>query len=184
MKKTWEDIVNEREDQSYKPGKMRKVKLAAGVRAEARSTTDKGEGACVDYGARQTANKSDKKKRTPRQKSQKTWSLELTKQALVAAGLPCPDDEHRFHPVRRWRFDIAWTKQKVALEVEGGVWTKGRHTRGTGFIRDIEKYNTAAALGWVVLRCIPEWLPGDYGASIDGDLIDQLTRLFTLRKAA
>jgi len=44
----------------------------------------------------------------------------------------------------------------VALEVEGGVWTGGRHTRGAGFIEDMEKYNAAACMGWFVLRIMPK----------------------------
>ena len=66
-----------------------------------------------------------------------------------------PEREHRFAPPRRWRFDFAWSERKVAVEVEGGVWTNGRHTRGSGFVKDIEKYNAAAMLGWRVLRFTP-----------------------------
>lgn len=113
-----------------------------------------------------------------------TWDLSLTIQAITSSGLPEPATEHRFHPTRRWRFDIAWTEQMVALEVEGGVWTQGRHTRGAGFIKDMEKYNAAHALGWVVLRAIPKWLPNNNDLSIDGTLLDQLTRLLTTRRAA
>jgi hypothetical protein len=60
--------------------------------------------------------------------------------------------EHRFDPARRWRFDFAWPARMVALEVEGGAWSGGRHTRGAGFTADIEKYNRAAVLGWTVIR--------------------------------
>ena len=66
--------------------------------------------------------------------------------------------EHRFHPKRKWRFDYAFPAAKVALEVEGGVWTSGRHTRPQGFLNDIEKYNTATLLGWKVLRTTPDEL--------------------------
>jgi hypothetical protein len=79
--------------------------------------------------------------------------------ALVKrAKLPAPVAEHRFDPARRWRFDYAWVDQKVALEVEGGVWTNGRHTRGAGFLADVCKYNRAAVLGWRLLRCTPKGL--------------------------
>lgn len=74
---------------------------------------------------------------------------------LRSVGLPAPVREHRFHPVRRWRFDYAWIEHKVALEVEGGVWTGGRHTRGAGFTNDLEKYSEAAIMGWCVLRVTP-----------------------------
>lgn len=66
--------------------------------------------------------------------------------------LPEPEREYRFDPVRRWRFDFAWPDVRVALEVEGGVYSHGRHTRGSGFTRDVEKYNMAVMLGWAVLR--------------------------------
>lgn len=72
--------------------------------------------------------------------------------------LPLPDAEYRFHPTRRWRFDYAFPAQKVALEVEGGVWTRGRHTRGAGFLKDAEKYNAAAVLGWRIIRVTPRQL--------------------------
>lgn len=71
---------------------------------------------------------------------------------MDAAGVPEPVREFRFHPTRRWRFDFAWPEQKVAAEVEGGTWTGGRHTRGSGFEKDCEKYNAATALGWRVFR--------------------------------
>ena len=70
---------------------------------------------------------------------------------IKAAGLPEPEREYRFCE-RRWRFDLAWPSQQIAVEVEGGTWTKGRHTRGSGFAADCEKYNQAALLGWIVLR--------------------------------
>lgn len=66
--------------------------------------------------------------------------------------------EYRFHDTRRWRFDYAIPEHKIALEVEGGVWTGGRHIRAAGFLKDMEKYNTAAAMGWQVLRCTPKEL--------------------------
>lgn len=67
-------------------------------------------------------------------------------------GLPTPDREYKFHPTRKWRFDLAWPDQKVAIEFEGGIWTGGAHTRGRHFNSDCEKYNAAAILGWKVLR--------------------------------
>ena len=60
--------------------------------------------------------------------------------------------EYRFSPPRRWRFDFAIPSEKIAIEIEGGVFTGGRHTRGVGYLKDIEKYNTATSLGWRVLR--------------------------------
>lgn len=77
---------------------------------------------------------------------------------LARSCVSAPYTEYRFHPERKWRFDYAWPSRKIALEVEGGVWTNGRHTRGKGFLGDLEKYNTAAAMGWRVLRVTPSEL--------------------------
>jgi very-short-patch-repair endonuclease len=60
--------------------------------------------------------------------------------------------EYHFHPLRKWRFDFADAKNKIAVELEGGVWVEGRHNRGSGFTKDAEKYNEAASLGWRILR--------------------------------
>ena len=72
-----------------------------------------------------------------------------------AHGLTSPVAELRFHPSRKWRFDFAWPEVLVALEVDGGIWTQGRHTRGVGVLGDHEKLNAAAVLGWRVIRCTP-----------------------------
>ena len=68
------------------------------------------------------------------------------------AGLPAPIREYPFCDGRRWRADFAWPSANLILEVEGGIWTEGRHTRGSGFSADTEKYNAAVSLGWRVLR--------------------------------
>lgn len=66
--------------------------------------------------------------------------------------------EHRFAPPRRWRFDFAHPGTRVAIELEGGVWSGGRHTRGGGFSADCAKYNAAALAGWTVFRLTAEML--------------------------
>jgi very-short-patch-repair endonuclease len=71
------------------------------------------------------------------------------------AGLEPPVKEHRFHDVRKWRFDFAWPARKLAVEVQGGIWVGGRHGRGAGIEKDAEKLNEAQLLGWVVLLVTP-----------------------------
>mgnify|MGYP005846378185 CR=1 FL=1 len=66
-------------------------------------------------------------------------------------GLGGPDFEYRFC-ARKWAFDFAWPEHLVALEVEGGIWSGGRHIRPKSFLADMDKYNAAAALGWRVIR--------------------------------
>lgn len=76
---------------------------------------------------------------------------------LRQEGVPLPEMEHKFHPDRKWRMDFAWPHSKVFLEVEGGVWTAG-HTRPSIFLKNVEKYNAAAVMGWRLLRCQPKEL--------------------------
>lgn len=88
---------------------------------------------------------------------------------LLRDGIPTPETEWRFHGERKWRFDYAWPAYRVALEVEGGVFgytdpktgqrrQGGAHGSITGIKRDMEKYNYAAAMGWLVIRCLPTTL--------------------------
>lgn len=64
------------------------------------------------------------------------------------------EQEYKFHPKRKWRADFLITNTKILVEVEGGIWMAGggRHTRGKGYIGDMEKYNSAAMMGFTVLR--------------------------------
>lgn len=75
-----------------------------------------------------------------------------------AYGLPEPVEEYRFHPTRRWKFDYCWPHQKIAVEIDGGIWIQGRHTRGAGFLKDHEKMNAAGLLGYRVFRFTPQEL--------------------------
>ena len=60
--------------------------------------------------------------------------------------------ELKFHPSRKWRFDFAIESLRIAIEYEGIMSEKSRHTTISGMSRDCEKYNTAQLLGWKVLR--------------------------------
>lgn len=112
--------------------------------------------------------------------SKSKWEVALIDQ-IANSDLPRPELEYKFHPSRRFRFDIAYPEYMVAIEVEGGSWGKpvvchncgtvvkerkrnggmipvfsgGRHNRPGGFSKDVEKYNEAAILGWILLRFTP-----------------------------
>lgn len=72
-------------------------------------------------------------------------------QQLRAVKILPPLREHRFHPTRKWRLDFAWPERLIAIEIQGGVWTGGRHTTGKGFSEDCAKFAEAALLGWRVI---------------------------------
>jgi very-short-patch-repair endonuclease len=72
-----------------------------------------------------------------------------------------PIAEYPFAKPRKFRFDYAFPEQRVAIELEGGSWSGGRHTRGQGFEDDCTKYNLAVQLNWRVLRYTTSLLEGD-----------------------
>lgn len=73
---------------------------------------------------------------------------------MFASNLPPPIEQFRFHQTRLWRFDFAWPDAKVAVELEGGTWSRRKmaHNTGAGIQRDIEKHNAAIIEGWRVFR--------------------------------
>ncbi|MCK4077525.1 MULTISPECIES: DUF559 domain-containing protein [Acinetobacter] len=62
------------------------------------------------------------------------------------------EQEFYFHPKRKWRADFHLIDKKILVEVEGGIWSGGRHTRGKGYLGDMEKYNAATMMGFQVIR--------------------------------
>jgi very-short-patch-repair endonuclease len=62
--------------------------------------------------------------------------------------------EFRFALPRQWRFDylIGDIDERTAVEIEGGIFSQGRHVRGAGYEKDLEKYREAAARGYKVYR--------------------------------
>jgi very-short-patch-repair endonuclease len=81
--------------------------------------------------------------------------LEETLLLLIRAeGLPEPEREYMFAKSigRRWRLDFAYPEKRIGIEVQGGTYIRGAHSRGTGLERDYEKYNQAQVLGWDVYQ--------------------------------
>lgn len=86
-------------------------------------------------------------------------------EAIIKKHFPDYTAEYKFHPARKWRADYAIPSESLLIEIEGGVWTRGRHTRGKGYIKDLEKYNAAVLLGYLLLRYTPQQT-----AELDRDL--------------
>lgn len=85
-------------------------------------------------------------------------NAKIVTQYWAGQGIPNPCLEHLFCPSRRWRFDYAWPLNWVALEVQGGLFIQGRHSRGPALLKEHEKLNTAAVQGWWILYCTPQQL--------------------------
>lgn len=84
--------------------------------------------------------------------------------------------EFRFHATRKWRLDLAIESARVGVEIQGGIFaaTRGKHSRGVGQVRDMEKNNAAIECGWVVLV-----YPTD--AIKNGSAAEQIARVYAQR---
>lgn len=71
---------------------------------------------------------------------------------IRAYKLPDPVREYQFDANRKWRCDFAWPDLLIAVEVEGGINSGGRHVRPEGFKADMVKYNALALAGWRLFR--------------------------------
>jgi hypothetical protein len=76
---------------------------------------------------------------------------------LKLAGLPAPEAERPVVDGRRYRWDYCWPVARLAVDVQGGVWTRGHHLRGRGYVSDCEKLALGVLCGWRVL-----WVPTDW----------------------
>lgn len=106
----------------------------------------------------------------------------LERDALAAiehAGIPTPELQYRGLPPRRFLFDFAWVEQRIAVEINGGTWAKGKtgHNSGSGLQADMTKLNCAALAGWVVL------VYTDHGIK-DGSLVADVRRALEMRSHA
>lgn len=114
------------------------------------------------------------------------YGREIIKRALAQevtrrTGVP-HKFEYRFAvPERHWRSDIAFPAVKVAIEIDGGIWTYGRHNRAASMLADMEKGNGYAARGWIVFHTPWEWIDGgkrDRG----GKLLEQIVAVMVALK--
>jgi very-short-patch-repair endonuclease len=77
--------------------------------------------------------------------------VELWGQLQVAGLTEGMETEYHAIPGRRYRWDIAWPAQRLLVEIQGGIWSKGGHSTGVGITRDVEKANMAVWAGWRIL---------------------------------
>lgn len=101
----------------------------------------------------------EKKIKTVKQKVEKYPAFIA---ACLDLGLPmpqceCNEGELLFaDPHRDWRTDYYFYNEyngmKLAVEIEGGIYKNGAHNRASGFLKNVQKYNSYAMLGYTLLR--------------------------------
>lgn len=90
-----------------------------------------------------------------------TYNAKIVLAYFEECGLPEPLVEFQFAAPRKWRFDFAWPfvysrfRRNVALEIQGGIFIRGRHNQGASLLKEWEKLNEAACMGWRILYCQP-----------------------------
>lgn len=60
--------------------------------------------------------------------------------------------EYKYDSLRKFKFDYANLRLKIAIEMEGGIYTGTGHAKTGRYLKDMEKYNHAQIKGWIVLR--------------------------------
>ena len=70
---------------------------------------------------------------------------------LDAAGLGGYVREFQAIPGRKFRFDFAFLRERLLIEINGGTYNGGAHGRGVGINRDYIKNNLAVVNNWRVL---------------------------------
>lgn len=92
-------------------------------------------------------------------------------------GLPRPIPEYSWHSTRKFLADFAFLRDRILLEVDGGVFGKGKkcpvcgrrpggaHSSIKDILRDMERSNEAQLEGWWMLRVLPQDL--DNGKALD-----------------
>ena len=96
---------------------------------------------------------------------------------LRAAGILDAEREYKFHPQRKWRFDVALIagEFRLGIEIQGGLWSgvadaKRAHAMPLNIMRDYEKHNAAVVLGWKVLYFVPEQIARPDGTWVNDGL--------------
>jgi very-short-patch-repair endonuclease len=92
---------------------------------------------------------------------------------LDSAGLTQYVREYQAIPGRKFRFDFCFRKERLLIEINGGTYSKGAHSTGTGIARDYEKGNLAVQHGWKVLQFDTKMVKSGVGLQTTEQLINQ-----------
>lgn len=98
---------------------------------------------------------------------------------MQLVGLPLPEREYRFAPPRRFRADFAYPEQKILVEVQGGIYTRGAHSRGIGLERDYEKLNLAQLLGYKVFQFSRKMIESGVAVNMIEEVLNESNKNFS-----
>lgn len=94
---------------------------------------------------------------------------------IIEKGLQGAVEQYKFHPDRKWSLDIAFPNIKLAIEIDGGIWKKGKggHNSGKGYEEDRLKDQAALLLGWAVYRVTPKMISSGDAITTIAVLLEQ-----------
>ena len=125
----------------------------------------------AEYKKMISASKPKRVSKRPKAKGEKVQSEGEVILATALRALKIEfEQEFQFHPTRKWRADFHLKGRKILVEVEGGIWSNGRHTRVKGYLGDLEKYNAATMMDYQVIRFSTEQVKS-------GKAIEQILKL-------
>lgn len=83
--------------------------------------------------------------------------------------------EYVFAAPRKFRLDFYIPKSQIGIEIQGGIFIRGRHTQGHALLKEYEKINLAAERGIRILFAVQR---NDSAVDIESvaKLAAQLTR--------
>ena len=81
--------------------------------------------------------------------------------------------EVKLIPNRRFRFDYVHEQSKTAIELNGGNWIRGRHSRPASLIKEYEKINLAQLLGYTIFILTHEMLDFNWLEKIKNHIISR-----------
>jgi very-short-patch-repair endonuclease len=87
---------------------------------------------------------------------------------------------------RPWRADFTWPAHKIVVEVQGGAFGGGRHTRGVGYTTDLQKSLLLQADGWLCMGLTAGMVedPSGFWIKQVGQAVEQRSTLLSVLATA
>jgi len=92
------------------------------------------------------------------------WNAIIEEREDVAAPALKLTPEFQFakHLKRKYRFDFCHEGSRVAIELQGGVYSRGAHVRPDGYKKDCQKALLARELMWTTVALTGDMITEDY----------------------